>query len=295
VHAAGIAGGGLIALKTAPAAAAVLRAKVAGTRALLDALASEETGEAHPFVVLFSSVASLTGGVGQVDYAAANAYLDAAAHAAAADGRRVVSIDWDAWQEVGMAAGTSLPASMQAGRDRLLAGGIPPEDGIEAFFRVVASPFAQVVVSPRGIAERDSETDSVAPLPIDRSAGTPHHRPDLSTHYAEPRTSEERQLAEIWRGLLGTDGIGRDDNFFELGGDSLLATQLTVRLRAAFGRECSLRQVVEHATIAGLAALLFTPTASTNPQAALLDELASMTEEEAEARLQALLSARGEA
>ena len=59
-------------------------------------------------------------------------------------------------------------------------------------------------------------------------------RPRLQTDFVEPRTSLERQLAEMYADLLGMDRVGVNDNFFELGGHSLLATQLLSRLRQEF-------------------------------------------------------------
>jgi acyl transferase domain-containing protein len=100
VHAAGVAGGGILLTRTPEAAAAVLAPKVAGTRALAAAL----EGLDLDFLALFSSILGSTGAIGQIDYAAANAYLDAFAQARAAAGdARTVSIDWDLWREVGMA------------------------------------------------------------------------------------------------------------------------------------------------------------------------------------------------
>ncbi|HEX5657290.1 MAG TPA: SDR family oxidoreductase, partial [Polyangiales bacterium] len=77
----------------------VLAPKVHGTL-LLDRLLED-----LDFFVLFSSVASLLGLPGQVDYTAANAFLDAFAHdrARRKPGRTVV-INWNAWRDVGMAA-----------------------------------------------------------------------------------------------------------------------------------------------------------------------------------------------
>ncbi|MBO1350237.1 MAG: KR domain-containing protein [Hormoscilla sp. GUM202] len=55
---------------------------------------------------------------GQVDYCAANAFLDAFAQYKTAKGTFTVSIDWDAWQEVGMAvdAGEKLAEFVAAGQ-----------------------------------------------------------------------------------------------------------------------------------------------------------------------------------
>jgi NAD(P)-dependent dehydrogenase (short-subunit alcohol dehydrogenase family) len=110
IHAAGVAGGGLIQLKDPGSAWSVLAPKVLGGRHVVD-LARELAAD----VTLCSSLLAVTGGVGQVDYVAANAFLDALAQHAPADGPSVVSVNWDGWQEVGMAhrqvadaSGTSL-------------------------------------------------------------------------------------------------------------------------------------------------------------------------------------------
>lgn len=101
VHTAGIPGNGLIQLKTAQSADRVLAAKLQGTRALYDAL----SGQPLDFSILCSSRSALLGGLGSVDYSAANAYLDAFAQSRRKrTGEFVVSVNWPAWQEVGMLA-----------------------------------------------------------------------------------------------------------------------------------------------------------------------------------------------
>ncbi|MFJ4680439.1 SDR family NAD(P)-dependent oxidoreductase [Kitasatospora sp. NPDC088783] len=106
VHAAGVPAAGLAQLKTAEAADRVLDPKVRGGLAV-DALARRL---APDFTVHCSSSLALTGGVGQVDYVAANAFLDALAqHSDATGGPRTVSVNWDGWQEVGMAFRTLGP------------------------------------------------------------------------------------------------------------------------------------------------------------------------------------------
>jgi non-ribosomal peptide synthase protein (TIGR01720 family) len=100
VHAAGVAGDGMIQAKTPEVAAGVLAPKVRGTR-VLEALLK---GAELDFLLLCSSVSSVLGGIGQVDYAAANFFLDAFAHYdSLASGRFTASVNWITWQEVGMA------------------------------------------------------------------------------------------------------------------------------------------------------------------------------------------------
>jgi acyl transferase domain-containing protein len=100
IHAAGVPGGGLIQLKTQEMAQAVQAPKVEGVL-VLDALLA---GETLDFFMLCSSVAAVMGPLGQVDYCAANAFMDAyALYKTRRDGLFTVSVNWDAWDEVGMA------------------------------------------------------------------------------------------------------------------------------------------------------------------------------------------------
>jgi phthiocerol/phenolphthiocerol synthesis type-I polyketide synthase E len=100
IHGAGVPGGGAIQLKTRAAAEAVLAPKVRGTAALAAALADLPLD----FFILLSSTLSLTGAVGQVDYCAANAFLDAFAQAHSRPGRLILAINWGLWSDIGMAA-----------------------------------------------------------------------------------------------------------------------------------------------------------------------------------------------
>jgi thioesterase domain-containing protein/malonyl CoA-acyl carrier protein transacylase/acyl carrier protein len=98
-HAAGTLKDEIIALRTPVATSAVLDSKMKAAL-VLDAVLADEPLD---LFVLFSSVASILGLPGQSDYTAANAFLDAMGHARARRGKgRTVTIDWNAWQGVGM-------------------------------------------------------------------------------------------------------------------------------------------------------------------------------------------------
>src|SRR5204863_2783990 len=86
---------GLISIKTPEQAARVFAPKILGTRALSQALRDIPLD----FLALFSSVASVTGGgAGQVDYCAANAFLDAYALRHSHQHGLTISIGWGEWQ-----------------------------------------------------------------------------------------------------------------------------------------------------------------------------------------------------
>jgi len=110
VHAAGVPGGGMAEVKEREAAEAVMAPKLLGTLALEQAFGDLDLD----FVLLCSSVTAVAGGFGQVDYCAANAFLDAYARRGHGWKAPVVSVDWDGWRDVGMAAEVAAPAGFRA-------------------------------------------------------------------------------------------------------------------------------------------------------------------------------------
>ncbi len=100
IHAAGVVEDAPILAKTSAEVEDVLAPKLHGTR-VLDQLFPDGSVAA---LVLFSSTSTITGPAGQVDYVAANEYLNAYARHRAGGRTRVVALNWGIWQGVGMAA-----------------------------------------------------------------------------------------------------------------------------------------------------------------------------------------------
>ena len=103
IHAAGVMDDGPIESRSLSSMQRVLLPKVGGA-IHLDRLIREPLD----FFILFSSVASSLGLPGQVDYTAANAFLDAfATERASREPGRTLVINWNAWRDIGMAARAS--------------------------------------------------------------------------------------------------------------------------------------------------------------------------------------------
>jgi acyl transferase domain-containing protein/thioesterase domain-containing protein len=79
---------------------AVFAPKVYGTMVLLEALGERPLD----FLLLFSSTSAATAPAGQVDYVAANAFLNATAASFQGSRRRCIALGWGVWRDVGMAA-----------------------------------------------------------------------------------------------------------------------------------------------------------------------------------------------
>jgi acyl transferase domain-containing protein/acyl carrier protein len=238
IHAAGLPGIGLMQNKTGAQAAAVMAPKLQGTLALQQALGACELD----FLVLFSSITSSTGGgPGQIDYCAANAFLDAYALGHAHPTRRTVAINWGEWQWNAWDAGLSgydeqTQAFFRANRRAF---GIGFEEGAEALQRILAQPFPQVIVSTQdfGVISQLSRVHTAATaleqFKQARGSRQRHERPPMRNEYTAPQSDTERTIAAVWEDILGIDGVGVRDNFFDLGGNSLVGIELITQMRKA--------------------------------------------------------------
>jgi acyl transferase domain-containing protein/acyl carrier protein len=226
------------------------RAKVRGLAVLAEKLQSESLD----FVVLFSSISSVLAGLGYIAYAAANSFMDAFAHKySQASGILWTSVDWDTWQLRETRGSDVDPAELS----------MDPDEGVEAFRRILSSALLpQIVVSTGYLHDRIDQWVNVQSLREakqrrERQSARLHARPDLATSYLAPRTSIERELADIWQEMLGVAQVGVIDNFFsDLGGSSILATQLIAQLRERFHAELPLRRFFEGPTIAEMAEVI---------------------------------------
>ncbi|MFN6461427.1 MAG: polyketide synthase [Nostoc sp. DedVER02] len=260
IHAAGIAGGGVTQLKTRDIANNVLAAKVKGTFILEEVFKNINLD----FFVLCSSKTSILGEFGQIDYCAANAFLDAYAYRHNSTSNRLTtSISWDTWQEVGFAVETVLPDNLKQERAESIKKGILPQEGIDAFNRILGIRLPHIVVSTQDLPALIKQNNSPQSLQeklrfLDSKLSTvnlskaKHPRPNLGNDYIAPDNEIEQMLADIWQEILGIDKIGIHDNFFELGGNSINTIQIAAKANQA-GLKLTSQQFFHYQTIAELA------------------------------------------
>lgn len=100
IHAAGVVNDGPLMLKSPAQVEEVFAPKLHGTQ-VLNRLFPDGSID---LMVLFSSTSTVTGPAGQIDYVAANEYLNAFARSRSPGKTRVVALNWGIWAGVGMAA-----------------------------------------------------------------------------------------------------------------------------------------------------------------------------------------------
>jgi acyl transferase domain-containing protein/acyl carrier protein len=225
------------------------------------------------FRAVCSSVSALLGGVATAAHTAASLFQDAFVQARTREGRRWLSLGWDVVRVEDYGA---HPGARGAELDRLA---LLPEQGAEAFTRALAHAAGPcVAVSTHDLAARLSRAsaprEATAAPEAETSPDRPlHPRPaSLRSAYVAPSNELERTLVELWQQSLGVSPIGIQDNFFELGGDSLIAVQLSDRLKRRLKVDVPASSLYEGVTVQALAALLKPPEATASAAASEAEE-----------------------
>lgn len=263
VHAAGRPGGGLVQRLTPKDARPALAPKVAAMGPLAELLGPESPLPAPPrWLVLYSSIASVVGGVGEADYCAANAVLDGYAQALAgvAPRTRVLSVAWGHWQHDAW-ADEATGADRVAHRRRH---GFTDEEGRALLGGLAATATGATVALRRPLPETARQLAALNDLnalvagsePGPDAASARFARPALRTAYVAPRSELEHTVADLWGRFLGIDRVGVHDAFFDLGGNSLVGMAMVAEFERRLARSIAPAVLFEHPTVAAFATAL---------------------------------------
>jgi thioesterase domain-containing protein/acyl carrier protein len=162
------------------------------------------------------------------------------------------------------------PAGVESTVGSAMREGILPSEGVDAFDRIVASGLADQVVASsvdveRWMAKVDAEASAGEDDDAAGSGGPQYERPNISSDYVPPATPIERELATVWREVLGVERVGRDDDFFELGGQSLIAVRLFTKMKKRYAIDLPLSTLFEAPTIAECASIVATKLGIADP------------------------------
>ncbi|GAB1639957.1 type I polyketide synthase [Krasilnikovia sp. MM14-A1259] len=245
VHTAGVLDDGVIDRLSAERLDTVLAAKAASA-AYLDELTAELDLDAF---VLFSSVVATTGGPGQANYAAANAYLDAVAEHRRGRGLPALAVAWGPWSGGGVAQGS------EAARQRLARnqweGLMDPDlavralgealDGADTMLTVTNIDWPLILQDPQsasGLLQvpvmRDLPEIHQLAAALKNGAATAEPQKDLARRIAgETPAAQRRILTDLIRaaaanvlGFASPDEVDAGRAFSDFGFDSLTSVEL---------------------------------------------------------------------
>lgn len=253
-HCAGIIRDNYIHNKTTEEFKAVLAPKVSGLVNLDEASRNLELD----FMVLFSSVASVLGSPGQVDYSLANAFMDEYAvyrNRMAAAGLRhgkTIAIHWPLWKEGGM----QIPEENL--RHLWETTGMAPmdsADGLAALHQGLSSGREQLLVLSGNLSRiktwinRKTQPESTGPEP--EKPGEPLNRPvsvaDPSLVIKKLKELLKQRISELLK--LEAQDINPNMEFSSYGFDSITLTQFANRLNKEFSIAVMPTIFFDHSTL----------------------------------------------
>ncbi|WP_329486221.1 SDR family NAD(P)-dependent oxidoreductase [Kitasatospora sp. NBC_01246] len=288
VHTAGVLDDSLITSMTAEQAAGVLRPKVDAAWYLHELTRGLDLSA----FVLYSSASGVLGGVGQANYAAANAFLDALAAHRAGLGLPATSLAWGLWADASAMTGHLSELDLR----RLARGGLVPltaRDGMALFDEAVGTGeplLAAVRWDVGALRAQGSALPSVlhglVRGPSGRRQASAGRSGTLLDRLAAAGGAERDRILldavrEAIATVLGHDGTQRvqpDRVLSELGFDSLTAVELRNRLGLLTGLRLPTALVFDHPTAAAIAAhlaerLVLPGTREDHPVASVGEEL----------------------
>lgn len=272
-HLAGVLDDGMLQQQDRGRFAGVFAPKLGGALNLHQVFA----GVALDHFVCFSSVAGLTGSMGQGSYAAANAALDALMAARRAAGLAGLSLQWGPWADAGMAA-------MQDEKDqqRFAGYGIDPINttaGMNLLGHLLGQQAADSAAFPASVAVLSVHWPTYlgqlygggpspsmylslgAARPATGSAARTAPASDFVERLGAAAPGERRSLLETYlretiagvMGLADPGVITPRQRLFELGLDSLGAVELRNWLAVALGRTLRATLIFDYPTLGALA------------------------------------------
>ncbi|MCR8843797.1 SDR family NAD(P)-dependent oxidoreductase [Paenibacillus sp. SC116] len=273
IHSAGLIGEGFLLKRQDKAFREVVGPKVQGTWILDKCTQHDELD----FFILYSSATTLTGGHGEGDYTAANAYLDAFQAHRNRLGKRTQTINWVAWEETGMAFNHGVS------NDGDLFDKLTTAEGIEALDIILRKKIHHAFVGsiayrneyrheslmqhtrlPFRLADEiaakleHARSMATAAAALDATASSSSEQP-VQLNLKEMQLADiQKAVADVWKRCLGIQQIGLDDTFYAVGGNSLIGMEIMLDLSKRTGIQLNVAVLLEHQTLRKLSQYLET-------------------------------------
>ncbi|WP_459212155.1 SDR family NAD(P)-dependent oxidoreductase [Aquimarina rhabdastrellae] len=238
IHTAGVVSDNFILKKTTEEFTNVLTPKVLGTYNLDEASKDMDLD----FFVLFSSISSVTGNIGQSDYTVANGFMDQFAlyrNRLGQEKRRygkTIAVNWPLWAEGGMKIDSAKLKLLQENT------GMKPmhtKNGMHGFYSSLELPQNQLLIVEGDLVKLRKSLliknieNTIAPIDVTPKIEAPEIKVNGSNLVEKTQEYIKKQLSELFK--LPSHKIDPRAPFEKYGIDSILAMELTNKLEITFG------------------------------------------------------------
>ncbi len=218
------------------------------------------------FILLFSSLTTILLPPGQMDYVAANAFLNSYADQAGLEGRNVKNILWPAWEDTGMAFHANGKTNEGLNFGFLKA--ISAENGVKAIAKVLNSNIQNAIVCELDYSYEYHNQLTEFGYSLDKELANRFNRKQAVELIADEEvtalsltgknvfTSTEQLVGEIWGSVLGFTELDVTADFHHLGGDSIHSIQITNEINKALNAKLDIVHIFDYPTISELSGYL---------------------------------------
>jgi acyl carrier protein len=203
-----------------------------------------------------SSLASLIGDVGRLEYCAANSYLDVISNLETKNIDNLISINWLSWSNIGMSIKSNVKANLSkvAESNNILniisKNSVTEDEGAKIFYKLINQKnFNQIAISKIDILKLKQELFKS----ITNSDIKFYNNESTNILIEENATELENKIAQVFYQVLGNHKFSKYDNYFELGGDSLSAIRLANKLNNNLNINITMALILKQNTVAKLA------------------------------------------
>lgn len=300
IHCAGVAGEGFVFNKEKEVFDRVTSPKIQGTW-ILDKLTAEDRLD---FMVMFSSINSLNGSMGQADYTAANAYLDAYSEyrKLSKPGHKTLTINWCGWKDIGMLVDyrnkIRKEGRAQEGQNEQGFKNIGTQEALDALDAVLNKDISNVIIGELDHKVLGLHKDQIAfsispeitakiekflPKTPKQAAGSP-----AGMEFKDYSRIEDA-VVKAWVKVLGLEEINVADKFYDLGGDSISAIYLVKEISHVFPSLIDISDLFTYPSITEMSHYIHSRMEDKRSQAAM-DVRPLTNEKETETELDGILS-----
>ncbi|MCU4825110.1 SDR family NAD(P)-dependent oxidoreductase [Bacillus cereus] len=259
IHGAGVSGEGFIFRKEKEVFDNVIKPKIHGTW-IMNQLTKDDQLD---FFIMFSSITSLGGSMGQADYAAANAYMDSFEEfrSLVVPEQKTLTINWCGWNDVGMLA-EYIDKRKEEHKDNNGFKTINSIEAIYTFDEIIQKEISKVIIGEidykvlgvhKGLIKFLISSDILQR--IDQTVSKEKISEEMNFVRVNhiDYNSIENKILKVWIKVLGLEQIGIDDKFYDLGGDSISAIYLMKEIEKEFPSRIDVSDIFTYPSIREMA------------------------------------------
>jgi acyl transferase domain-containing protein/acyl carrier protein len=252
IHCAGVGVGSkgkLLSKESKETFKAVLLPKVEGTW-LLDKLTSNDPMD---FLILYSSLITLSGGRGAGSYVAANSYLDSYAALRNKRQRKTLVINWPVWEEDEGENENENENEKENEKEKLIFNEITTEKAISALDDVLNRNISRIIIGELNYSNNIVDKEGYLPFRLSdelkRLVLQKNQEFTMHNMVYDSALGTGEVITQLCQEVLGCDNIGPNDNLLDLGMDSFLGIQLISKLEKVFGERIKVGYLFMYPTV----------------------------------------------